>query len=928
MLTTKQQSKWICLITAVLLSFGAAGCSRFQSGEIPEESDDHVEETLPKETIPDETNQPDTSGYLTIPEISLSKVEALPYPEDTALFSAAPIGGEPVVYFFDNNLTFYIQTYLYSETEAAKEYYTGTLTLPDGITDGTVIYASRGGGSGEVDIIVKAANGNEQVYLDYYFNYNNENYLPGSVVVLDDLQVQHLMETIAFTENKSDITPEKNLVTLPDNFIFPITDGSTSTTNLDKAIRSAILGGDQTVAHTKTYTSFRNLLDGKCELIFTTPLSASQLQDMEREGFRHEAEPVAGEGFVFVVNKDNPVDTLTIELIKGIYSGEITNWKEVGGNDAEIIAYQRNADSGSQNYMISFMGATPLMKPVTDQIPASMSGILDVIANYDNGIDAIGYSVYAYSDGMYENISEIKYIKVNGVEPSLNTLADGTYPLLGYNYAVFSADEPDDSSVRALVKWIQSDEGQQVIANAGYIPYRQVDGLTLPEATAKTLYNAAGTSGIEMPEKMADYYYRCNQVPESFSAAGLDEKIQTFISESTAVLSQINEEEAKAFIKSRAPYGYGPEIVTRKTLTNGYLSVLVGLRYNFGAQDSPDHYYDSRAAVFDIYTGEQLELSDLFFEGENFVPVLNKHLADEASAPYSSFGATHDMLRDFTGLYEGEFVFTADSIIFKPGTCFADGVELSIADLSEYMVTSIPRDMSGYLNMAIPVYKSIRIYHSSMIGYAEMQDDQTIWYLDQEKAPVAAEVCDRVNGFINDLYDTYFTEEKLLAAAQKIDAAFDKVSVGPWPDFHVYLCGERYIELSGANTSFPQKSGESCDITFNVIEEQYNPYYFHFYFNAHTGEELRIGDLFTEGWDDNAQIYLVDENYSEWDNSTWKEYAGEIDPENCRILSIKDYQSVPYNRGDLSDLEIPAVVYVADGGGGIAAVSVPREYIK
>ena len=337
---------------------------------------------------------------------------------------------------------------------------------------------------------------------------------------------------------------------------------------------------------------------------------------------------------------------------------------------------------------------------------------------------------------------------------------------------------------------------------------------------------------------------------------------------------------------------------------------------------------DSRAAVFDIYTGEQLELSDLFFEGENFVPVLNKHLADEAAAPYSSFGATYDMLHDFTGLYEGEFVFTADSIIFKPGTCFADGVELSIADLSEYMVTSIPRDMSGYLNMAIPVYKSIRIYHSSMIGYAEMQDDQTIWYLDQEKAPVAAEVCDRVNGFIDDLYDTYFTEEKLLAAAQKIDAAFDKVSVGPWPDFHVYLYGDRYIELSGANTAYPQKSGESCDITFNVIEEQYNPYYFHFYFNAHTGEELRIGDMFTEGWDDNAQIYLVDENYSEWDNSTWKEYAGEIDPENCRILSIKDYQSAPYNRGDLSDLEIPAVVYVADGGGGIAAVSVPREYIK
>ena len=275
------------------------------------------------------------------------------------------------------------------------------------------------------------------------------------------------------------------LTVFPEDFVFPVTDGSTSTTNLDNAVRSAVIGGEQKNAHSKTYIAFENLLNGSCSLIFTTPLSEQQLDIMENRNFRHEAEPVAGEGFVFVVNKENPVDTLTVDQLKGIYSGEITNWKEVGGNDAEIAAYQRNSDSGSQNYMLSFMGDTPLMKPVTDSIPASMSGILDVIANYDNGINAIGYSVYAYSDGMYENISGIKYIKVNGVEPSLQTLADGTYPLLGFNYAVFSADEPEDSDVRILVEWMQSEEGQQVIASAGYVPYRPIDGLTLPEPTEK-----------------------------------------------------------------------------------------------------------------------------------------------------------------------------------------------------------------------------------------------------------------------------------------------------------------------------------------------------------------------------------------------------------------------------------------------------------
>ena len=729
------------------------------------------------------------------------------------------------------------------------------------------------------------------------------------------------------TEPGSDVTPpEKITVQLPEDFVYPITDGSTSTTNLDKAVRSAILGGDQTVAHTKTYTSFRNLLDGKCDLIFTTPLSASQLQDMEREGFRHEAEPVAGEGFVFVVNKDNPVDTLTIEQIKGIYSGEITNWKEVGGNDAEIIAYQRNADSGSQNYMISFMGATPLMKPVTDQIPASMSGILDVIANYDNGIDAIGYSVYAYSDGMYENISEIKYIKVNGVEPSLNTLADGTYPLLGYNYAVFSADEPDDSSVRALVKWIQSDEGQQVIANAGYIPYRQVDGLTLPEATTKTLYTANATSEIAKPETSADYYYHCRQYDGIFTDTAFEKKVQDFITAAKDELSQYDEAEIKEFTLSRAEYCYGPEIVTNYSLTNGYLSVLVGLRYNFGAQDSPDYYYDTRTAVFDIYTGEQLELSDLFFEGVDFVPLLNKLLAEKAVTPYSGFGATHDMVRDFTGLYEGEFTFTASSIIFKPGTCFADGVALSIADLSEYMVTSIPRNMTGYVKTEIPVYTQIRQYNAATVGYAEEKNGITIWYLDAEKAPASDEVCEKVNTFIDNIYDSYFTPEKLLARVNNAGITAESVEIGPFPDFDVTIVGNRYISFNGANLAVAKNSSEPYE--FSVIDNQYHPIAFNYFINAQTGEMLEVGDLFKEGWGDEAKYSVVDDNYSQYDSSTWTPFTQSIDFGTSRILRIENYQAAPYNRGDLSDLDYPVTIYIITENDDKVAVSVPRSYIK
>lgn len=717
------------------------------------------------------------------------------------------------------------------------------------------------------------------------------------------------------------------LTAFPEDFIFPITDGSTSTTNLDNAVRNAVIGGEQKIAHSKTYIAFDNLLNGSCSLIFSTPLSEQQLEAMKSRNFRHEAEPVAGEGFVFVVNKDNPVDTLTIEQIKGIYSGEITNWKEVDGNDAEIIAYQRNDASGSQNYMISFMGDTPLMKPVTDHIPASMSGILDVIANYDNGMDAIGYSVYAYSDGIYENISEIKYIRVNGVEPSLQTLADGSYPLLGYNYAVFSADEPEDSDVRTLVKWMQSEEGQQVIANAGYVPYRPIAGMTLPEPTVKKLYMAESTSGISHPEEPADYYYQCNTVPDTFPTAGLNEAVQAFISEAAEELLQIDEDTVRAYVSNRAPYGFGLDFHTNKTLINGYLSIVVGWRYDLGYQDSPYYYYDARTAVFDIYTGERLELSDLFFDDVYFVPLLNDHLAAEAVTPYSGFGTTHDMLRDFSGLYEGEFTFTADSIIFKPGSCFADGAELSLEGLSDYMVTSIPRDMTGYIDPETPVYKKLRMYHFGRISDPEVKNDITIWYLNAEKAQLSKEVCDKVNTFISDLYETFFTEEKLAAAAMEQGLHPDSISVGPYPDFDPSLHGKRYIDFGGANVAFVHKNDtETAD--FPVVEGHYNPYYFGYFFNAMTGEFLRVGDLFTEGWESTAKYYLADENFKMWEKDLETEYSGIIDENTCRILAISDYDSAPYNQGELSDLEIPVTILVETENGDWVAIFVEREYIR
>ncbi len=727
--------------------------------------------------------------------------------------------------------------------------------------------------------------------------------------------------TIASETTADETTTDES----PEPFVFPKTDGSTSTTNLDNAVRSALLGGEHKNSHTKTYMAFDNLTNGKCELIFTTPLSEEQLKTMERRGFRHEAAPIAGEGFVFVVNKDNPVDTLTVEQIKDIYSGKITNWSEVGGNDAEIIAYQRNRDSGSQNYMISFMGDTPLMEPVTEQVPATMSGVLDIIAGYDNGINAIGYSVYAYSDGMYENISAIKYIKVNGIEPSLQTLTDGSYPLLGYNYAVFSADEPENSNVRTLVKWIQSDEGQQVIADAGYVPYRKVDGLTLPEPTVKKLYGAISSSGIPKPDTVADYRYECGDVSDTvFTTEGLTEKVQAFIANATEELSQIDEAQMRAYLDSRVDYGYQLDLYTEQRLINGYLSVRVGWRYYYGVQDAPECYYDVRTAVFDIYTGEQLELSDLFFEDVDFVQLLNQHLAAESEKPYSSFGSRYDMLHEFKGLYEGEFSFTANSIIFRPRTCFADGAIFSLDSLSEYMITSIPRDMAGYVDENTPIYKKINVKYSS--SYAEEKNNYlTIWYIDKEATDIPDAVCDKVNEFVDKIHREHFTEEKMLEFLQSKGISADKADFGAHPEFNTSIVGNRYILFRGPNEIAAINDGQYGDFV-TVLEG--HPSYFEFFFNAETGDDLRVDDLFSDGWADEAELFVYDESFDFWSKDSWVPYPSTVDTNSCRIMNVVNYVSAPYSRGDLSDLEHPVFVCVTTETGEQAAIVVPRGYIK
>ena len=181
---------------------------------------------------------------------------------------------------------------------------------------------------------------------------------------------------------------------------------------------------------------------------------------------------IGWEAFVFFVHKDNPINSLTAEQIRGIYSGEITNWSQVGGSDEEIIPFQRDNNSGSQSMMIRFMGDTPLMQSETKVIQG-MGAVVEEVVDYQSRAGSIGYSFRYYLEGIVQN-PEVKMIAVDGVAPTAENIRNNTYPIIAPVYAVTYENNPNPNVAR-LVEWILSDEGQYIIEQTGYVGMKKDD---------------------------------------------------------------------------------------------------------------------------------------------------------------------------------------------------------------------------------------------------------------------------------------------------------------------------------------------------------------------------------------------------------------------------------------------------------------------
>jgi len=256
---------------------------------------------------------------------------------------------------------------------------------------------------------------------------------------------------------------------------YPRIDASLAIHPLVDSIASDFMGVPTTeldYQYTKTRTSdvYKNLVDGNVDAIFVAEPSESDYEYAREKGVELDVIPVTSSAFVFIVNTENKVDNLSLEEIVKIYKGEITNWKAVGGDDEEIIPYQRPNGSGSQTAMISLvMKDASFMTAPKMKVEGEMGGLVDAIAEYDNAKAAIGYSYFYYINTMYKR-DTIKMIKVNGVEPTIKTIKDGTYPIYTNGYIVTLKGIDEESETKKWVNNVLSNRGSKIIENAGYVP--------------------------------------------------------------------------------------------------------------------------------------------------------------------------------------------------------------------------------------------------------------------------------------------------------------------------------------------------------------------------------------------------------------------------------------------------------------------------
>ena len=235
------------------------------------------------------------------------------------------------------------------------------------------------------------------------------------------------------------------------------TDGSTSMEKVIGALGESFMAANEGVEFTYNPTGsgagITAAQEGRCDI----GLSSRALKDEEKAGGLKET-VLAYDGIAIIVNPENPVNDLTLDQIAKLYTGEITNWKDVGGNDAEVVLIGREAASGTRDGFESITGTKDKC-----QYRQELTSTGDVITAVSQNPDAIGYASLASIK------DSVKALSVDGVTPSEATVKDGSYKVQRPFVLVTVEGKELTPVAQKFFDYITSPDAAAIIAKAGAV---------------------------------------------------------------------------------------------------------------------------------------------------------------------------------------------------------------------------------------------------------------------------------------------------------------------------------------------------------------------------------------------------------------------------------------------------------------------------
>lgn len=226
----------------------------------------------------------------------------------------------------------------------------------------------------------------------------------------------------------------------------------------NKKVRIAVTGGGSGVG-------IASLINKTADIAMASrSIKNSEIEALKNKGINIDEVVLGYDGITVIINHENHIKNLDMKTLAGIFSGEITNWKELGGDDAKIVVLSRDSSSGTHAYFKEEVLRGGDSKSLIEygQETLYMPSNQAILQEVANSKYAIGYIGMGYMNDTVDSLA------INGVKPTFDTVADKTYPIAREVY--WYVDSNRDGVTKDVVEFATSNKGQEIVREEGFVP--------------------------------------------------------------------------------------------------------------------------------------------------------------------------------------------------------------------------------------------------------------------------------------------------------------------------------------------------------------------------------------------------------------------------------------------------------------------------